>query len=72
MFEKILQILAIKCSHRRLSQPFSSVERVSTAHVHGSTALAWESLAPAGHYVVCLECGKKFPYDWQEMRVVRR
>jgi hypothetical protein len=20
-------------------------------------------------YVVCLDCGKEFPYDWQEMRV---
>jgi hypothetical protein len=23
-----------------------------------------------GTYVVCLECGKEFPYDWQEMRVI--
>ncbi len=23
-----------------------------------------------GTYVVCLDCGKEFPYDWQEMRVV--
>jgi hypothetical protein len=21
-------------------------------------------------YVVCLDCGQEFPYDWQEMRVV--
>jgi hypothetical protein len=21
-------------------------------------------------YVVCLDCGKEFPYDWQAMRVV--
>jgi hypothetical protein len=21
-------------------------------------------------YVVCLDCGKKLPYDWQKMRVV--
>ncbi len=21
-------------------------------------------------YVVCLECGKEFPYDWKEMRIV--
>jgi hypothetical protein len=20
--------------------------------------------------VVCLECGKEFPYDWQEMKIV--
>jgi len=23
-----------------------------------------------GTYVVCLDCGKEFPYDWKEMKVV--
>ncbi len=23
-----------------------------------------------GTYVVCLDCGKEFPYDWQRMRVI--
>ncbi len=23
-----------------------------------------------GTYVVCLDCGKELPYDWQEMRVI--
>jgi hypothetical protein len=23
-----------------------------------------------GTYVVCLDCGKELPYDWQEMRIV--
>ena len=23
-----------------------------------------------GTYVVCLGCGKEFPYDWKEMKVV--
>lgn len=23
-----------------------------------------------GTYVVCLDCGKEFPYDWHEMKVV--
>jgi hypothetical protein len=23
-----------------------------------------------GTYVVCLDCGKEFAYDWQEMRIV--
>ena len=26
--------------------------------------------ALAGTYVVCLDCGKEFPYDWQEMKVI--
>ena len=25
---------------------------------------------PTGTYVVCLDCGKEFPYDWQEMKIV--
>ena len=23
-----------------------------------------------GTYVVCLNCGKEFPYDWNEMKIV--
>jgi hypothetical protein len=23
-----------------------------------------------GTYVVCLDCGRELPYDWQEMRVI--
>lgn len=23
-----------------------------------------------GIYVACLDCGKEFPYDWQEMKVL--
>lgn len=26
--------------------------------------------APTGTYVVCLDCGREFPYDWQEMKVL--
>jgi len=26
--------------------------------------------ALTGTYVVCLDCGKEFPYDWQEMKVI--
>jgi hypothetical protein len=26
--------------------------------------------ALTGTYVACLDCGKEFPYDWQEMRVI--
>jgi hypothetical protein len=26
--------------------------------------------ARQGTYVVCLDCGKEFAYDWQEMRVL--
>jgi hypothetical protein len=23
-----------------------------------------------GTYVACLDCGKEFPYDWEEMKVI--
>jgi hypothetical protein len=29
------------------------------------------SAARKGTYVVCLDCGREFNYDWQEMRVAR-
>jgi len=25
---------------------------------------------PTGTYVVCLDCGKEFPYDWKKMKIV--
>ena len=69
MFEKVLQLLSITCSHRRLSQPFTAAASPSMARAAGD----WEPVAAAGpgHYVVCLECGKKFGYDWSEMRVIK-
>jgi hypothetical protein len=29
-----------------------------------------KAAALTGTYVVCLECGKEFPYSWEEMKVV--
>jgi hypothetical protein len=48
------------CWHTRYSFPRtvrSGVRRNRAATVTGT-------------YVVCLDCGKELPYDWQEMRVV--
>jgi hypothetical protein len=28
--------------------------------------------APAGTYVVCLDRGKELPYDWDQMKLVRK
>jgi hypothetical protein len=65
MFEKILQFFRVMCAHRHTSQPFSEAAAVSGPpdwdHV-GSTAT---------HYIVCLDCGRKFNYDWDNMRVIR-
>jgi hypothetical protein len=29
-----------------------------------------QAAALTGTYVACLGCGKEFPYDWQEMKVI--
>lgn len=49
------------CSHKKLSFPITvrGVRRRSPA------------ASVTGTYVVCLECGQEFPYDWKEMRVLR-
>jgi hypothetical protein len=68
MFEKILQILAVKCRHKKISQPFTAAAAASPS----ATTAAWDTVGPGiSHYVVCLECGKKFNYDWASMRIVR-
>jgi hypothetical protein len=48
------------CSHKNYSFP-----RTNASGQRRSPAAAL-----TGTYVVCLECGKEFPYDWQEMKVV--
>ncbi len=51
--------LLFGCWHRNYSFPFSARgQRRSGA------------AAATGTYVVCLDCGKEFPYDWQQMKVV--
>jgi hypothetical protein len=67
MVEKILQLLSVSCSHKKISQPFTAqIARAAAVGAH------WDNIGPAvSHYVVCLECGKKFTYDWNQMRIVR-
>jgi hypothetical protein len=47
------------CTHKNYSFPFTPKDRHSCSAA-GTT----------GTYVVCLGCGKEFPYDWREMKVV--
>ncbi|MBZ5629445.1 MAG: hypothetical protein LAO06_11340 [Acidobacteriia bacterium] len=62
MFEKILQLLSIHCRHKKTSQPF-------TATASSASAAEWETVgAGPSHYIVCLDCGKRIPYDWANMR----
>ena len=43
------------CSHRRLTRPITPLSKPSQ---------------PAGEtYVVCLDCGRQFAYDWDHMRI---
>jgi hypothetical protein len=49
------------CAHHHCTFPI-------TAKKQGTTAS--ESKPPATTYIVCLDCGKEFPYDWQQMKVV--
>ncbi len=49
------------CSHRRITFPFTPSRKTGLAsNTPGSRH---------GTYVVCLDCGKEFDYNWNEMRV---
>jgi hypothetical protein len=42
------------CTHRRMSRPITPISKPGTPGV--------------GTYVVCLDCGRQFAYDWETMR----
>lgn len=70
MVEKILQILRISCSHRNTSKPFAAAVAMGT-RASMSASADWDSVGDGpGHYVVCLDCGKKLAYDWANMKLV--
>jgi hypothetical protein len=54
MIDTVLNLM-FRCSHRRLTRPVTPVSKVGIPN--GET------------YVVCLDCGKQFPYDLKEMRI---
>ncbi|MBV8478447.1 MAG: hypothetical protein JOZ36_17450 [Acidobacteria bacterium] len=61
MFARVLEAL-FGCWHRHLSFPLtakSGLRRSAAASLTGT-------------YVVCLDCGKEFPYDWREMKIIDR
>jgi hypothetical protein len=47
------------CSHSHYSFPIT----VRPIHRRGVARLT-------GTYVVCLDCGREFAYDWEEMKVI--
>ncbi len=56
---KLLDVL-FGCAHRRFTFPITvrAAKRRS------------EAAALTGTYVVCLDCGREFAYDWRQMKVV--
>lgn len=50
---KTIIAFLFRCRHSWLSSPFTP--RSTSGEVSET-------------YVVCLDCGKKFPYDWENMR----
>jgi len=54
MIDTVLNLL-FRCPHRRLTRPVSPVTKAGQPH--------------GAAYVVCLDCGKQFAYDLQEMRI---
>ena len=52
---RLLEVL-FGCSHHRLTFPMSR-RMVTPPQITGT-------------YVVCLDCGREFPYDWREMRIL--
>lgn len=66
MWNWLLELLPVGCRHRRTSLPFSSPRKTNADS-------QWENITQekSGPYVVCLDCGKHFDYDWNTMRVVK-
>lgn len=59
MFGKLYDVF-FGCRHSRFSFPVT-IRRAARRP---------QAAALTGTYVACLDCGKEFPYDWQEMKVV--
>jgi hypothetical protein len=58
LFEMVEWVLRLlfRCSHKRLTLPMTPMTKSGTGRP----------------YVVCLDCGGQFAYDWKEMRVGER
>jgi hypothetical protein len=61
MFHSLLNSL-FGCSHRRTTFPLTPMRR-------GAGFTPAPGAARHSTYVVCLDCGKEFDYDWEGMRV---
>ena len=48
------------CPHKHCTFPITTK----------SGRLHTDGLMTVATYIVCLDCGKEFPYDWQKMKVI--
>ena len=53
--------LVFGCWHKRCSFPLPCA---------ASCAAALPAASVTGTYVVCLDCGCEFPYDWSQMKML--
>lgn len=60
MFNSLVNVL-FGCSHRNTTFPLTPNRKM--------IGLSAPHATRHGTYVVCLDCGKEFGYDWNEMRV---
>jgi len=49
------------CSHQQTTFPITPGRR--------NAGFSGQSATRANTYVVCLDCGKEFAYDWQSMKI---
>jgi hypothetical protein len=68
MLEKILNLLSFGCRHSRMTKPFY-LDR--WPHGRAQADRAEDIPRHCSHYVVCLDCGRRFGYDWGEMKVIK-
>jgi predicted transcriptional regulator len=59
MFSHLIDAL-FSCTHRRYTFPITAKAGQRRS----------EAASVTGTYVVCLDCGKEFAYDWRQMKVV--
>lgn len=59
MLAGVLDVL-FGCTHKRYSFPITSKPGTRRSKAARAT----------GTYVVCLDCGKEFAYDWDRMKVL--
>ncbi|MFY9682928.1 MAG: hypothetical protein WA416_07375 [Candidatus Sulfotelmatobacter sp.] len=60
MVAKLIDVF-FGCRHSRYSFPVT---------IRGAARRRPQAAALTGTYVACLDCGREFPYDWQEMKVI--